>query len=411
MTARRKILDISPPKKFREKKAERPKEPSKKILSKGPIFIFFFLILVGIVIGYFALAKVEIEIWPETEILNFEKKITATIETSQINPSQGILPATFFEVEERASQEFPASGKVQKKAEGTIRVYNNYHLLVTLRAGTRFQPSTEEVLYFCSPQKITIPAKRYVDIKVIACRPGEGEKYNIGPSKFSVPGLQGTDLFFYIYGESFEPMRGGGQVSQVTQKDLEKAKEVLSEQLFAKLDDSLKNSLQSEALRLNNNAGDFVLLEGAIEKEILETFSGTEVGAEVSSFELLMRAKSKALVFKRSDLEEWAEQFILNQLSNEKRLHPESIRVDFVPQVIDLESGKIVLNLKFSGKVYQDMNFSPLRENLKGKSLREAKIILENQIHIIKAQISAWPFWIRNIPRDAEKIEMKINLD
>ena len=211
--ARKKIFDIFPPrpptifnkeKRPFQKKTGLFKQITKKLVGgkKGLIFCFLFFILFGI-IGYFTLSKVEIEIWPETGILNFEKKITADIETFQVDSSKGIIPAIIFEVEKNASQEFPSSGKVERKAEGIIRVYNNYYLLITLRSGTRFQPPLEEVLYFCSPQKIVIPAKSYVDTKVVACRPGEGEKYNIGPSKFSVPGLQGTDLFFYIHGESF----------------------------------------------------------------------------------------------------------------------------------------------------------------------------------------------------------------
>lgn len=412
--ARKKIFDIFPPEKITEGKIKKV-EPSikvvkKGIFKKGLIFAFLFFILFGI-IGYFALAKVEVEIWPETEILNFEKKITADIETFQVDYSKGIIPATAFEVEENASQEFPSSGKVEKKAEGTIRVYNNYHLLVTLRSGTRFQPPLEEVLYFCSPQKIVIQAKSYVDVRVIACRPGEGEKYNIRPSKFSVPGLQGTDLFFYIYGESFQSMEGGGTISQVTEDDLERAKNILNEQLFTKLSESLGNILQTEALRLNKDPTDFILLENAIQKEVLETSPGAEVGAEVPSFDLQVRVRADALVFKKSDLKNFAKEFILTQIPKDKKLKEESLNIDPKVESIDLELGKIVLNLKFSAIIYSDLNFTLLKESLKGKSLEESKIILENQGEIIRVRITAWPFWVKEVPQDVKKIELKINID
>ena len=413
--ARKKIFDIFPPKPstnyFQKEKPfiERTsliKRVTKKLV--GGAFLFF--ILFGI-IGYFALAKVKIEIWPETEILNFEKKIIADIETFQVNSSKGIIPATIFEVEKNASQEFPSSGKVERKAEGTIRVYNNYHSLVTLRSGTRFQPPLEEVLYFCSLQKIVIPAKSYVDVRVEACRPGTGEKYNIGPSKFSVPGLQGTDLFFYIHGESFKPMEGGGTISQVTEDDLERAKNILTEQLFVRLDESLENILQTEALRLNRDPTNFILLQEAVQKEVLETSPRAEVGAEVPAFDLQARVRAKALVFKKSDLENFAKEIILAQITEDKKLKEESLNIDSKVELIDPELRKIVLNLKFSAIIYPDLNLTLLRENLKGKSLEECKIILENQPDIIRAQITAWPFWVKEVPQDIKKIELKITVD
>ncbi len=397
---RKIFFDILPPKKFVQKKIKEQRVSNFGVFKKGLIFACLSLILLGI-IGYFALAKVEIEIWPETEILNFNEEITASTKTFQVNFLEGSIPARIFEIEESASQEFPSSGKIEKKAEGTIRVYNNYHLLVALRSGTRFQPPFEKVLYFCSPQKIVIPAKSYLDIKVIACRPGEGEKYNIGPSKFSVPGLSGTDLFFYIHGESFEPMAGGGTISQVTEDDLERAKNILTETAFTRINESLKNKIPT----------DFIPLEGAIKEEILETFPEVEPGAEVQSFKFQVKVKSKALVFKKSDLENFAKEFISAQIPKDKKLQTESLKIDFQAESTDLESEKTVLNLEFSAKIYLDIDFSLLRENLKGKSLEETKIILENQADIIKAQISAWPFWVRKIPQDIEKIELKISID
>ena len=397
---RKKFFDILPPKKFTEKKIKKLKSPSFGVFKRTLIFAFLFLILLGI-IGYFVLAKVEIEIWPETEILNFEEEVVASTKTFQVKFSEGTIPARIFEITEVTSQEFPSSGKIEKEAEGTIRVYNNYHLLVSLRSGTRFQPPFEEVLYFCSPQKIVIPAKSYVDVKVIACRPGEGEKYNIGPSKFSVPGLSGTDLFFYIHGESFESMEGGGEIPQVTEDDLERAKNILTEILFSRLNESLKNKIST----------DFILLEGATKEEILETFPEVEPGTGVQFFKFQAKVKSKTLVFKKSDLENFAKEFILAQIPKNKKLQSESLKIDFQPESIDPESGKIILNLKFSAKIYLDINFSLLRENLKGKSLEETKIILENQADIIKTQISAWPFWVKKVPQNIEKIELKINID
>lgn len=407
---RKKFFDILPPKRFPERKLKKTKHSSVLTFKKFLIFAFLFLVFLG-AIGYFVLAEVEIAIWPKTEILDFEEEIIADTKTFKVSVFEKSIPARIFEIEETASQEFSSSGKIEKKAEGIIRVYNNYHLLVNLKLGTRFQPPSEEVLYFCSFDKIVIPAKSYIDVEVQACRPGDGEKYNIGPSKFSVPGLRGTDLFFYIYGESFEPIKGGGKIPQVTKDDLERGKNILTEQLFIEVKESFKNALQLETLRLDGNSTNFILLENAIQNEVLEIISEVEAGAEVSSFNLRVGVKSKSLVFKKSDLENFAQEFILAQISRDKKLQIESLKFEFQSESIDLESGKIALNLKFSSQIYSDIDSIFLRESLKGESLEESKVILENQVEIMRAQITTRPFWLQKIPKNINKIKLEIKLD
>lgn len=411
---RKKIFDILPPKSPANFQTEKQFSSGEKTdfskdfikkrvnIKKVFIFIFFFLFFLGI-FSYFTLAKVIIEIWPKTEILNFEEKVIAEANFSQIDFPSKIIPAQILEIEEEVNQEFPSSGKIEKEAEGKIRVYNKYHLPLTLKAETRFQPDSKEVLYFCSPSKIFIPAKSFVDIQVKACfvKSGEGEKYNIKPSKFSVPGLSGSELFFYVYGESFEPMKGGGKVSQVIKEDLERAKNILTQTLFTRLEESLKNNLSTDS----------IFLETAGKKEILDIVPEAKVGAQVESFNFLAKGRLKTIVFKKSDLENFAKGIVLTQIPKDSRFQTESLKIDFQSESIDFEKGEIILNLKFSVKIFSDFDLLALKENLTGKSLQESKMILENQTDIIKAQISAWPFWLRKIPKDVAKIEIEINID
>ena len=206
-------------------------------------------------------------------------------------------------------------------------------------------------------------------------------------------------------------MGGGGSIPQVTEDDLESAKNILTEQLLDRLDESLENILRTEALRLDREPTDFVLLQEAIQKEVLEISSETEVGAEVPSFDLRARVRVNALVFKKSDLENFAKEFILTQIPKDKKLKEESLNIDSKVESIDPEVGMIVLDLKISAIIYSDINFTLLQESLKGKSFEECKIILENQREITQAQITGWPFWVKEVPQDIKKIKLKIRVD
>jgi hypothetical protein len=405
-----KIFDILPPKKFVERKVQKPERFRKLLL--GKIFIFFALIflLIGF-FSYFALAKVKIEIWPETKPVYFKEEILATTKVFQVDILNKKIPAMILKISDSLSQEFSSSGKIEKKAEGTIRVYNNYYQPVTLRAQTRFQPALDEVLYFCTQQKITIPAKGYIDTKVVACRPGKGEKYNIEPSKFSVPGLLGTDLFFYVYAESFQSMKGGGTFSQVIEEDLENAKNLLTEKLFEKIKESLSNLLKTKALAANKPVDDFIVLDKAIQRESLDFSSTAKAGDQTSSFEGKIKGTYKILVFKKSDLEKFAKEYINQNISEDEKLYEKSLKLEFQQKDVDFELGNIVLEIKFSGKIYSAIDSNFLKEALRGQSIESSKIILEHQPEIIRAQITAWPFWTRRIPENPERIEVEINLD
>jgi len=229
---------------------------------------------------------------------------------------------------------------------------------------------------------------------------GEAEKYNIGPSKFSVPGLSGSELFFNVYGESSEPMKGGGSFSQITNDDLEKAKNILTDELFSKLEESLEKE----------NLNEIFVLNETIKKEVLEVNSNLKEGEIGDFFTLTEKGKLIALYLQKLDLENFAREKILAQIPKGMKFQTESLKIDFQPESIDLEKGKAILKCKFSAKIFPDINLNFLKENLRGKSLSESKKILENREDIIKAQISAFPFWLRKIPKDEKKIEILTNL-
>ena len=417
MPQTKKIFDIFPPKPQTIFKKKEPKplfetKPTREKTAWGKKFLTSLLtiLFLAAIFSYFTLSKAEIEIWPETQTLNFQQKITIDKEINQADLQNKTLPAELIEIEKTLAQEFPSSGKVLKenRAEGVIRVYNAYSTsLQVLIANTRFV-STEGKL-FKSIKRVTIPGGKYekgklqpsyLDVEVKAAE--AGEEYNIGPSTFSIPGFAGTARYTAFYGKSFSVMTGGfrGEVSQVTQGDLDRAKDILVENLFKEIETVFKNKTSK----------DYVLLDKASEKEILEASSLAKAGAELESFHFQVKAKLKALVFKESDLNLFTKDYILSQTPEDKKIYEESLETNFSPEKIDLESGKIILNLEFSAKIYSDINQQSLKEALKGKSSAETKIFLENQHQIIKAEVKFWPFWVKRVPQDLEKIEIKLNL-
>ncbi len=425
----KKFFDIIPPKKIdfspgkiKLKKETKPSRiPSsreiltpeggsfKRIFFKSFVFLLILLVLVG-GFGFFFLSKAEIEIWPETDTLSLEETLSVDLEIKEPDFEAKVIPGKTFSDQKSVSQEFSASGKVLKeeKATGIIQVYNEYSTSPRTLVPSRFV-STDGKLFW-SLKRITIPGARYEKGKLV---PGEidvevqaaeaGEDYNIGPSTFALPALAGSPLYTTIYGRSFSPMAGGfkGEISQVLQEDLEQAEKILVEKVRKDSRDFLKRSLPS----------DFVLLDETISQEIVEANSLVEAGAEVGSFDFQVKVNSEALGFKKSDIENFAKNYISLNTPESKKIQEESLEINYFPESIDLESGKIVLNLEIKAKVYSDIDLTELKKALLGKSREEVKIFLENLTQITKIEIKSWPFLKKKAPENMNKIELKLNLD
>ncbi len=402
----KKIFSLKPPEfLLKQPRARFPFGGKKNLVLLIPILILIFLFC------YFTLSKAEIEIWPDSELLTFETEFTVSKEVEQPDFLNKVIPGQIFEAEKTLSEEFPSSGQTLKeeRAEGIIRVYNSYSSSPqVLVASTRFVSAAGKL--FRSIERITVPGGKYeggefvpgyLDTKVRADQPGP--EYNIGPSTFSIPGFAGTDRYTKFYGKSFQAMTGGfsEEVSQVTTEDLEQAQKILEEKALQDCQAALKEKISPE----------FILLEDALSSEILETFSLARANDELEKFSFQVKAGSQALVFKTEDAENLAKDFILSQIPESRKLHQESLKIDYSPQNIDLKAGKITLILKGEAKIYSDIDQINLKKGLSGKSLTEAKLFLENQPQITQVLVKFWPFWVKEVPEDAEKIEIKLRVD
>jgi hypothetical protein len=424
----KKIFDILPPKSlttppFFQKGGEKPLSFEEKVAP--PLFlkkrlsakkvvggVIFLILIIAAIFAYFTLSRAEIEIWPETELKSFETKLTVDKRVESINSLANLIPGIIFEKERTFSQEFPSSGKklIEKKAQGVIRVFNDSQREQILIGQTRFQaplekfqPSLEpgENPWFLTTERIVIPAKGYKDVKVVADAPGE--KYNIEPTTFSVPGLAGSPQYTFVYGKSFESMEGGlkKETPEVSQEDLKKAEEFLKEKAEKEIKETLKDKIPSE----------FVVLEKAIKTEILEIIPLARAGVELEKFTFKIKAKATTLSFKKGDLENFSKEFIISKIASDKKIDQKSLKIEYSPEIIDLKTEKIVLSLKVESKIYSDIDRVSLKKGLSGKSLAESQFFLQNQPGINRVKIRLWPFWVKQVPENLEKIKIKEIVD
>ena len=397
----------------------------KRFFSKG---IFFFLVFLGLITvsAFVFFYNIKIEIWPKTDILDLKTSVTIDSNIGKSDSvfwlEQKVIFGKVFSDQRSASENFSTSGKMLKevKARGIIRIYNNYSTSPRALVPSRFVSANGKL--FWSVQKITIPGARYergklipgeIDVEVQAAEPGED--YNIEDTTFALPALAGSSLYTAIYGKSFSPMKGGfkGEVPQATQEDLEKAKNILADKLKKESREFLKASLPA----------DFVLLDEAISQGIIESNSSVLALAEAESFDLQVKIKSEGIGFKRADIENFSKDFIMANIPRDqereivgyesfipvKKIEEGSLGTNY-SLAIELESGKMTLDLKIGAKIYSDIDLIKLKEALRGKSLKESRVFLDNLPRVTKIEIKCWPVWRRRAPEELDRIEIKLRL-
>lgn len=125
--------------------------------------------------------------------------------------------------------------KTSRRAEGDITIFNNFNdNSQKLIKGTRFATSDGKI--YRIQDSVTVPGKSSGNagtVKAHVVADSEGEDYNIGPSRFTIPGFKGSAKYIAFYAESNKSMTGGssGKTADVSDLDMEQGKATVREKL------------------------------------------------------------------------------------------------------------------------------------------------------------------------------------
>ena len=405
MADKKKIFDITPPLQRPQKPAVVVREPeikkplAKEIVSRmprsfrvnKPILIAIALLIVAVLCFIFIEHRAVIGVQPVRTPVEFASRFSSAGE---------IMKKEHF-----LSQEFTATGKAvrEEKAQGIIKVYNNYHLDQILVANTRFWCFiNEELREFKTKDKVVIPSQQQLDVEVVAST--AGEEYNIGPCTFSVPGLKGSPRYTFVYGESSSNITGGKKikVTQVTQADLDKAGMILKDKALEECRAALEAAISPE---------EYIMIEESMKIKITELVPLTEVGQVVDNFVFQVKAEGEVLALRRSELQDFAKNYVLGQVPEGKVLIEGSLGIGYLPETINFEDSEIILNIEISAEIYSAFDEDYLKERVINLRPEEIMTTLRNFPEIEQVGVRFSPFWVTTAPNDTANIEIKVVLD
>ena len=359
-------------------------------------------------------AKAVVKIWPATSDMRQEIKVGIDPAATSIDKAKFIIPGLVVSVEDTIKGESLATGKkdVQGKAQGTVKLFNNYTVAQRLVKGTRlqaplekFQPALakDETPWFRTAEDVVLGPKSSATVKVIA--DGAGEKYNIDPSVFSVPGLVGTAQYTFIYGQSFEKFQGGtqGNAAEVKKEDLDSAKTYITDLAKVEIAKKLEAKIKEQGLEL---------VDPSTEKfDFGSAVISAKIGDGISKIPSQMTAKATTVAYRRSDLDNLGKDFILSKVPVGSVANDKSLQMGSSFAGIDAASGRTSLSLVATITIYSGMGEDDLKKGLSEKGISEAKIFLMNQTGMKDVKIEIVPPWRLNIPRELDRIEVQTILE
>ena len=394
------------------KKTKKKKITVLPSLSSKAIAFFIFISFVAVSLAMaLILPKADVDIVLKKEIAVYDFEFVADRSLSEIDIVNNKVPLKKIEVSSEESGNYQTTGikHVQEKASGEITVFNEYssspQRIVT---NTRFL-SKEGNKLFRVKEAVTIPGFSRVEgvdvpgqvtIKIYANEIGEG--YNIVPSSFHLPGLQGSPKYASIYARSVKAMSGGidKEVTYFSESDYADAEEELAKLAEKKNEEDFSGKISEN---------DF-LLESTKKEEKLEVSTDVKVGDIVDNFQISIKAKTSVSLVLTSDLDKIINEKINSRLDTNKELLDDS-RSYKVGDIIINEDEKIIIPIHINQGLIIKIDTDKLKKDIAGKSEVELSSYFSNMDGVRSTDVSLWPFWVKNIPSSYEKINIAIDIN
>lgn len=401
-----------------KKEPRRKASPPKPVIVSSPpprprrrkwvwMVILFLLVFFGGFYGLgFLIARADVSLRTQKQFQPFTFDVTLKQSPKAQELSQGVLSLERVQKKITLSREYPTTGEgaVVSKAHGKVLVFNAYSThSQTFVSKTRFVSPDGKV--FRTPKAITVPGGKMVGGKL---EPGSvegdviadaaGPQYNIDPTQFTLPGLQGTALAEKFYAISQEKFVGGaeGKSKIVKAEDITKGKEEVSRLAFESLRSDISQSIP-ENVRF---------LPQASQIRVIKIDSTAKAGDGAEKFKVTIDAQITALIF---------DELAIKDVRVKRSPAPPGN--EFVKPVFDVsyeilksdfDAGALTLRVNGSKNIGKGLDILALKQALKGKNAEEVKRTLLTLEGVEEAKISFWPFWARRIPRHVDRIQVHL---
>ncbi|MFH1207916.1 MAG: hypothetical protein V1668_04985 [Patescibacteria group bacterium] len=360
------------------------------------------VIMAGLIV-YYSMSKTTITVTlrptAKTSTLSvLVRKNAAEQESNTVTAISGIL--TSIEVKGSKTFDNVSSGdEVPAQATGTVTIFNNYSKDQPLAATTRLL--TPDGLLFRIKNRTDVPAGGKVeDVEVYADQPGKTG--NIGPVKFTIPGLW-LGLQDKIYAESSTAMTGGLRSGKsITQAFINESAKTLLKDLTAQ---AVADLAVSDENRTAVTAEPSMLYP-----VILSQQESAKDGEEAAAVSIDLRVKFIVVLFDVSALTSLADNGMADNLPIDEQIDTDSTpALAYSVESYDLKTESAMLAVSYTADIVPRLS-NPMfnRDQVVGHDAQEIKSYFSHFDQVKDVQIKFSPFWVTKAPQLKDHIEIKL---
>lgn len=354
---------------------------------------------------------------PRAEVVLVSKKadwayantIGAGTNIAEVDPIGRRIPVAVFVEKKTNAFQFPATGaakNIERKATGRATIYNEFsESTQPLVAGTRLEAADGKI--FRLKDRVVVPGATKtggeliaasIEVDVVADK--AGESYNISPvSKFTIPGFAGTPKFEGFYASSKEPMTGGfiGESKYPTTEDIRGAKESAERQMKEVIEAFLATQVVPEGFKVMESSRRFTVIRSVVNEEVSDS----------GNFSIYIEAEGGVDALKEAQVLELMTE-LARQAKGDATLHIKEHTISYGDIAVDTKTKAISLPVDFKGVFWRPIDLGDFKTRIIGKTQDELKAIIFSTDSIEKADVSLWPFWVRAVPNDLERVKVEL---
>lgn len=349
-------------------------------------FLVLTIALLGVVI-FFTSKKATIVVVAKTDNKNVSLEIPVAKKAGPGAISGTVTSAVFAWTEKY----YPTGNKEEDgTATGEITIYNKTSASQTLVKITRF--ITADGVLFRLANNVLVPANGQIIAGVYA--DGQGAAYNIGPSKFTIPGLS-AEKQKYIYGESAKAMTGGTRkIGVLAEADIKQAE----------LDYLSKIKEQAKIKFASPDAG----VKTVVDVKTGDTRASAKAGDQVSEFFISGTSTLAMVSVKTADLNELVAKEVRGKVdvSFEKVL---SVGKEPVISLANYDLEKETARIAATQDVLATIDVNGSRfaaSNFFGKKKDEIERDIMGISHVVGVEVKFSPSWMRTAPSVGDRIKV-----
>lgn len=380
-----------------------PTISSKKLLSFNQIVVSF--VGIGVLLlataMYLILPKANIKLSLKEVPIKVAVPVAVSKSISSPDFANGIIPGQYFILSKSGSKIIETSDESVSsplKTGGFIYIYNAYSAAPQkLVAQTRFETKDGKIFRIQNP--VIVPGAKMSGTKLVpssieveVVSDAAGEKYQIGPSYFTIPGFKGSPKYAGFYAESAESMTPIKNNLTLSSQEVERTKKNLEDALVNELKNDTLNSFKDSDLKLIDGASTVKIDDFKVDSQIVS-----------------MKITWQAIFFKEKNFRALIDYSVSNKYPDLKNFdfednitYPQAVKSDF-------KKGEIFFTFELDKANAFVVDLAGLKKELAGLDENGMRNIISNKDFINSATISLWPFWVKQAPGSPDKINITLD--